>query len=142
MADRSSSAVAKPIWMKQAEEAKLKSEAEKAAAAKAAFEATFKDVDKSREKGGFFFVVGQRERRGGGGGPLKEADRPGGPLEVHGGRGGDRGRDGLRGVVVRGDYQGRRRPEVPHWGRPDQGESVPRGRSRRDRARGGGEGYG
>ncbi|KAL3507268.1 hypothetical protein ACH5RR_032650 [Cinchona calisaya] len=36
-------AVAKPIWMKQAEEAKLKSEAEKAAAAKAAFEATFKN---------------------------------------------------------------------------------------------------
>ncbi|XP_075512090.1 uncharacterized protein LOC142547611 isoform X1 [Primulina tabacum] len=35
-------AVAKqPIWMKQAEEAKLKSEAEKTAAAKAAFEATF-----------------------------------------------------------------------------------------------------
>ncbi|KAL6528035.1 hypothetical protein OROHE_014985 [Orobanche hederae] len=33
--------VTKPIWMKQAEEAKLKSEAEKAAAAKAAFEATF-----------------------------------------------------------------------------------------------------
>lgn len=50
MADRSS-AVAKPIWMKQAEEAKLKSEAEKAAAAKAAFEATFKGVDnKNREK--------------------------------------------------------------------------------------------
>ncbi|KAK9288610.1 hypothetical protein L1049_017069 [Liquidambar formosana] len=49
MADRSS-AVAKPIWMKQAEEAKLKSEAEKAAAAKAAFEATFKDVEKNREK--------------------------------------------------------------------------------------------
>ncbi|KAK6161710.1 hypothetical protein DH2020_005091 [Rehmannia glutinosa] len=34
-------AAPKPIWMKQAEEAKLKSEAEKAAAAKAAFEATF-----------------------------------------------------------------------------------------------------
>lgn len=49
MADRNS-AVAKPIWMKQAEEAKLKSEAEKAAAAKAAFEATFKDVEKNREK--------------------------------------------------------------------------------------------
>ncbi|GMJ01791.1 IMMUNOREGULATORY RNA-BINDING PROTEIN [Hibiscus trionum] len=49
MADRSSAA-AKPIWMKQAEEAKLKSEAEKAAAAKAAFEATFKDVDNSRNK--------------------------------------------------------------------------------------------
>ncbi|XP_043708484.1 uncharacterized protein LOC122657754 isoform X2 [Telopea speciosissima] len=48
MADRS--AVAKPIWMKQAEEAKLKSEAEKAAAAKAAFEATFKDVEKKAEK--------------------------------------------------------------------------------------------
>ncbi|XP_042503513.1 uncharacterized protein LOC122080749 [Macadamia integrifolia] len=48
MADRS--IVAKPIWMKQAEEAKLKSEAEKAAAAKAAFEATFKDVDKKAEK--------------------------------------------------------------------------------------------
>lgn len=31
----------KPIWMKQAEEAKLKSEEEKTAAAKAAFEATF-----------------------------------------------------------------------------------------------------
>lgn len=49
MADRNT-ALAKPIWMKQAEEAKLKSEAEKAAAAKAAFEATFKDVEKSREK--------------------------------------------------------------------------------------------
>lgn len=49
MADRNS-AVAKPIWMKQAEEAKLKSEAEKAAAAKAAFEATFKDVEKNRAK--------------------------------------------------------------------------------------------
>ncbi|XP_054804770.1 uncharacterized protein LOC129307864 isoform X1 [Prosopis cineraria] len=49
MADRSS-AVAKPVWMKQAEEAKLKSEAEKAAAAKAAFEATFKGVDKNRER--------------------------------------------------------------------------------------------
>ncbi|KAK4796200.1 hypothetical protein SAY86_028526 [Trapa natans] len=51
MADRSASnAVAKPIWAKQAEEAKLKSEAEKAAAAKAAFEATFREVDKIREK--------------------------------------------------------------------------------------------
>nr|KYP67771.1 Tripartite motif-containing protein 45 [Cajanus cajan] len=50
MGDRGSG-VAKPIWMKQAEEAKLKSEAEKAAAAKAAFEATFKGLDNSREKG-------------------------------------------------------------------------------------------
>ncbi|CAI9778869.1 unnamed protein product [Fraxinus pennsylvanica] len=49
MADRTSNSnnsnpsatVVKPIWMKQAEEAKLKNEAEKAAAAKAAFEATF-----------------------------------------------------------------------------------------------------
>ncbi|KAL3619964.1 hypothetical protein CASFOL_034876 [Castilleja foliolosa] len=51
MADRNSNATnnnslavtpaSKPIWMKQAEEAKLKSEAEKTAAAKAAFEATF-----------------------------------------------------------------------------------------------------
>ncbi|PRQ38424.1 putative transcription factor C3H family [Rosa chinensis] len=49
MADRNL-AVVKPIWMKQAEEARVKSEAEKAAAAKAAFEATFKDVDKSKEK--------------------------------------------------------------------------------------------
>lgn len=49
MADRSL-ALAKPVWMKQAEEAKLKSEAEKAAAAKAAFEATFRDLEKSREK--------------------------------------------------------------------------------------------
>ncbi|XP_042499701.1 uncharacterized protein LOC122077869 [Macadamia integrifolia] len=48
MADRS--VVAKPIWMKQAEEAKLKSDAEKDAAAKAAFEATFKDVEKKMEK--------------------------------------------------------------------------------------------
>ncbi|KAI3683397.1 hypothetical protein L1987_83900 [Smallanthus sonchifolius] len=48
MADRNL-AVVKPIWMKQAEEAKLKSEAEKDAAAKAAFEATFKDVEKNRE---------------------------------------------------------------------------------------------
>ncbi|KAJ4956833.1 hypothetical protein NE237_013616 [Protea cynaroides] len=43
MADRC--VVSKPIWMKQAEEAKLKSEAEKSAVAKAAFEATFKDVE-------------------------------------------------------------------------------------------------
>ncbi|XP_068664827.1 uncharacterized protein [Aristolochia californica] len=49
MADRAVT-VSRPIWMKQAEEAKLKSEAEKTAAAKAAFEATFKDVDKIAEK--------------------------------------------------------------------------------------------
>lgn len=49
MADRGA-AVARPVWMKQAEEAKLKSEAEKTAAAKAAFEATFKDVEKAGEK--------------------------------------------------------------------------------------------
>ncbi|XP_038973201.1 uncharacterized protein LOC103724343 isoform X2 [Phoenix dactylifera] len=49
MADRGV-VVVKTIWMKQAEEAKLKSEAEKAAAAKAAFEATFKDVEKPKEK--------------------------------------------------------------------------------------------
>ncbi|PWA61948.1 Filamin/ABP280 repeat-containing protein [Artemisia annua] len=48
MADRNLVAV-KPIWVKQAEEAKIKSEAEKDAAAKAAFEATFKDVEKTRE---------------------------------------------------------------------------------------------
>ena len=40
----------KPVWMKQAEEAKIKSEAEKDAAAKAAFEATFKGLVKSHEK--------------------------------------------------------------------------------------------
>ncbi|RWV87030.1 hypothetical protein GW17_00051020 [Ensete ventricosum] len=49
MADRSAAA-AKPIWMKQAEEAKIKSEAEKAAAAKAAFEATFKAMEKAKAK--------------------------------------------------------------------------------------------
>lgn len=49
MADRSS-AVVKPVWMKQAEEAKIKSEAEKDAAAKAAFEATFKALDKNQPK--------------------------------------------------------------------------------------------
>ncbi|KNA03175.1 hypothetical protein SOVF_211720 [Spinacia oleracea] len=49
MADRNA-LVARPIWARQAEEAKLKSEAEKTAAAKAAFEATFKDVDKSKPK--------------------------------------------------------------------------------------------
>lgn len=48
MAENRSLAVVKqqPIWMKQAEEAKLKSEAEKTAAAKAAFDATFKNVVK------------------------------------------------------------------------------------------------
>ncbi|KAL5188102.1 Polyadenylate-binding protein-interacting protein 11 [Glycine soja] len=51
MGDRGSGA-AKPIWMKQAEEAKLKSEAEKAAAAKAAFEATFKALENKHDKGG------------------------------------------------------------------------------------------
>ncbi|KAL2923313.1 Tripartite motif-containing protein 45 [Bienertia sinuspersici] len=49
MADRNVVAV-RPIWARQAEEAKLKSEAEKTAAAKAAFEATFKDVDKTKPK--------------------------------------------------------------------------------------------
>ncbi|WJX53115.1 hypothetical protein P8452_39148 [Trifolium repens] len=49
MADRSL-AIVKPVWMKQAEEAKIKSEAEKDAAAKAAFEATFKGLVKSHEK--------------------------------------------------------------------------------------------
>ncbi|GLT61009.1 hypothetical protein SLA2020_337450 [Shorea laevis] len=49
MADRNSAAT-KTVWMKQAEEAKIKSEAEKAAAAKAAFEATFKDIEKNRNK--------------------------------------------------------------------------------------------
>lgn len=44
MADRSLSVV-KPVWMKQAEEAKIKSDAEKDAAAKAAFDATFKGVE-------------------------------------------------------------------------------------------------
>ncbi|KAJ0988909.1 hypothetical protein J5N97_007265 [Dioscorea zingiberensis] len=52
MADRSGGAGAKPVWMKQAEEAKLKSEAEKAAAAKAAFEATFKTVDPPKQSPG------------------------------------------------------------------------------------------
>ncbi|WOL14430.1 hypothetical protein Cni_G23210 [Canna indica] len=47
MADRSA-AGAKTVWMKQAEEAKIKSEAEKAAAAKAAFEATFKSLEKAK----------------------------------------------------------------------------------------------
>lgn len=51
MADRNL-AVVKPIWLKQAEEAKLKSEAEKTAAAKAAFDATFKNVEKSSEAPG------------------------------------------------------------------------------------------
>ncbi|XP_034922935.1 uncharacterized protein [Populus alba] len=41
---------AKPIWMKQAEEAKLKSEAENTAAAKAAFDATFKVLSDKGEK--------------------------------------------------------------------------------------------
>ncbi|KAG8053723.1 hypothetical protein GUJ93_ZPchr0001g30517 [Zizania palustris] len=40
-------AAPKPIWVRQAEEAKLKSEAETAAAAKAAFEATFKALTAS-----------------------------------------------------------------------------------------------
>ncbi|KAM0935848.1 putative transcription factor C3H family [Dioscorea sansibarensis] len=52
MAERGGSAAAKPVWMKQAEEAKLKSEAEKAAAAKAAFEATFKAVDPPKQSAG------------------------------------------------------------------------------------------
>ncbi|CAM8893367.1 hypothetical protein QQ045_024377 [Rhodiola kirilowii] len=44
MADRSLSVV-KPVWMKQAEEAKIRSDADKDAAAKAAFDATFKGVE-------------------------------------------------------------------------------------------------
>lgn len=49
MADRSIVAP-KPVWMKQAEEARIKSEADKDAAAKAAFEATFKDIDKTKSR--------------------------------------------------------------------------------------------
>ncbi|KAJ7292345.1 hypothetical protein O6H91_05G023500 [Diphasiastrum complanatum] len=43
-------ALMRPVWMKQAEEAKLKEEEEKAAAARAAFEATFNDVDQTQSK--------------------------------------------------------------------------------------------
>ncbi|KAK9664547.1 hypothetical protein RND81_14G050400 [Saponaria officinalis] len=50
MADRNAIVATRPVWMKQAEEAKIKSEAEKTAAAKAAFEATFKDVDMNKPK--------------------------------------------------------------------------------------------
>ncbi|KAK8943445.1 hypothetical protein KSP40_PGU001326 [Platanthera guangdongensis] len=49
MADRAMTVV-KPIWMKQAEEARIKNEADKDAAAKAAFDATFKDVDKAKSQ--------------------------------------------------------------------------------------------
>ncbi|KAL5781947.1 hypothetical protein ACOSP7_006976 [Xanthoceras sorbifolium] len=52
MADRNATNP-KAIWLKQAEASKLKSEAEKTAAAKAAFEATFKDLNnnnKARQK--------------------------------------------------------------------------------------------
>ncbi|KAH9318238.1 hypothetical protein KI387_020007 [Taxus chinensis] len=42
--------VARPIWVKQAEEARLKDEEQKAAAARAAFDATFKDVSKFGNK--------------------------------------------------------------------------------------------
>ncbi|XP_059067995.1 uncharacterized protein LOC131075864 isoform X2 [Cryptomeria japonica] len=42
--------VVRPIWMKQAEEARVKDEEQKAAAARAAFDATFKDVLKSGNK--------------------------------------------------------------------------------------------
>ncbi|AEE76828.1 RNA recognition motif (RRM)-containing protein [Arabidopsis thaliana] len=46
--DRGSAASGgKPIWMKHAEDAKIKDEGEKDAAAKAAFEATFKGVDQT-----------------------------------------------------------------------------------------------
>ncbi|KAF9606104.1 hypothetical protein IFM89_023127 [Coptis chinensis] len=54
MSDRSITIVPtvpnRPIWMIQAEEAKIKSEAEKDAAAKAAFEATFKDIENNPNK--------------------------------------------------------------------------------------------
>lgn len=42
--------VVRPIWMKHAEEARVKDEEQKAAAARAAFDATFKDVHKSGGK--------------------------------------------------------------------------------------------
>ncbi|KAL3686163.1 hypothetical protein R1sor_004185 [Riccia sorocarpa] len=45
-------ALTRPAWMKQAEEAKLKDEEEKAAAARAAFEATFKDMEHAPPAGG------------------------------------------------------------------------------------------
>lgn len=45
MASDRGSGAAKPFWMKHAEDAKIKDEGEKDAAAKAAFEATFKGVD-------------------------------------------------------------------------------------------------
>ncbi|KAL2654097.1 hypothetical protein R1flu_022225 [Riccia fluitans] len=45
-------ALTRPAWMKQAEEAKLKDEEEKAAAARAAFEATFNDMEHAPPAGG------------------------------------------------------------------------------------------
>lgn len=44
-------ALTRPAWMKHAEEAKVKDEEEKAAAARAAFEATFRDMDQSAANG-------------------------------------------------------------------------------------------
>lgn len=66
-------AVVKPIWMKQAEEAKLKSEAEKAAAAKAAFEATFKAVTSKPDKASDSDSEGEAEE--------DLADKPVGPVD-------------------------------------------------------------
>lgn len=72
MADRNL-AVVKPIWMKQAEEAKLKSDAEKDAAAKAAFEATFKDVENNRQAAALSDSDGEEEEY--------LANKPIGPVE-------------------------------------------------------------
>lgn len=102
----------RPLWMKQAEEAKLKDEEQKAAAARAAFDATFKYVDRSprKETASSDSEADETDRL---------ANKPIGPVDpskctaAGSGVGGGAAGAAESFVVVTKDFEGRR---IPHGG--------------------------
>ena len=100
----------RPVWMKQAEDARLKEEEQKAAAAKAAFEATFKSLDNNAQ---------QEQEEEADEDEEQEPDKPIGPVDpakcIAAGTGVGGGAAGLAVsfVVVTKDSEGRR---LPHGG--------------------------
>jgi len=107
MAGRS---VGRSVWMKQAEDTRLKEEEQKAAAAKAAFEATFKSLENKAQ---------QQQEEEAEEAEQEEADKPIGPVDpakctaAGTGVGGGAAGSAVSFVVVTKDSEGRR---LPHGG--------------------------
>ncbi|KAJ7562900.1 hypothetical protein O6H91_03G088100 [Diphasiastrum complanatum] len=105
-------ALMRPLWMKQAEEAKVKEEEEKAAAARVAFDATFNDVDQSKSIEELSSDSEEEEAE-------RLANKPIGPVDASKctaagtGVGGGAAGAAASFVVITKDLDGRR---VPHGG--------------------------